>query len=135
MFLLWVSDERALNRVLVNDGQVVRFFDEKSAREYAQGIGLPLAPEEDLHLHDIDSAAHWLDTSEAPNCGVLLAIWNLAGDVAGSVNEPFEVNLPSVTPPAQRYEPEWTEEQLALLHSMIRASVDLIRSRLVPETS
>jgi hypothetical protein len=146
LFLLWVSDDWALNRVLADAGLVVSFSDE-SAREYALAENLTQAPKEELRLHDLDSAVRWLEADAEPDCRLLLAIWNLAGDVARSVNEPFEDrgavlddfynklffgnNLPSITPPGGQYHPEWTEEELGLLRARIEVAADLIRSRLV----
>jgi hypothetical protein len=147
LFLLWVSDDRALNRVLAGAGRVVWFSDEESAREYALAQNLTLAPEEELRLHDLDSAVGWLEADAEPDCRLLLAIWNLAGDVARSVNEPFEDrgevldrvydklffgnNLPSMTPPGEQYHPQWSEEELRLLRATIQIAADLIRCRVV----
>jgi hypothetical protein len=147
LFLLWVSDDWALNRVLACAGRVVSFSDEESAREYALAENLTLAPKEELRLHDLDSAVSWLEADTEPDCRLLLAIWNLAGDVARSVNEPFEDrgevlddvynklffgnNLPSMTPAGEQYHPEWTEEELRLLRATIQIAVDLIHSRVV----
>jgi hypothetical protein len=61
-FLLWVSDDWALNRVLAGAGRVVSFLDEESAREYALAQNLTLAPKEELRLHDLDSAVSWLQS-------------------------------------------------------------------------
>jgi len=107
-------------------------------------------PEEELHLHDLDSAARWLQAEAEPDCRLLFAIWNLAGDVARSVNETFEDrgealndvynklflgnSLPSITPPGEQYHPEWTEEKLGLLRASIQTAADLIRSRVVPSS-
>jgi hypothetical protein len=147
LFLLWVSDDWAVNRVLARDGRVVSFSDEESARQYALAENLTLAPKEELRLHDLDSAVSWLEVDTEPDCRILLAIWNLAGDVARSVNEPFEDrgevlddvynklffgnNLPSMTPPGKQYHPEWTEGELRLLRATIQIAIALIRSRAV----
>ena len=147
LFLLWVSDDWALNRVLADAGLLVSFSDEESAREYALAQNLTLAPKEELRLHDLDSAVRWLEADAEPDCRLLLPIWNLAGDAARSVNEPFEDrggvlddvysklffgnNLPSMTPAGELYHPEWTEEELGLLRASIEMAVDLIRSRVV----
>src|SRR5215472_5056232 len=146
LFLLWVSDDWALNRLRAEAGQVVSFSDEESAREYALAENLTLAPKEEVRLNDLDSAIRWLDADAdaEPDCRILLAIWNLAGDVARAVNEPFEDrggvldgiynklffgnNLPSMTPPGEQYQPEWTEKELGLLRARIEMAVDLIRS-------
>jgi hypothetical protein len=143
LFLLWVSDDWGLDRVLAAAGRVISFTDKASAREYALAEHLTLAPKEELHLHDVDSAIGWLETDAEPECPLLLGIWNLAGDVARSVNEAFKdrgelldkvydklffgSNLPSMTPPGEHYQPEWSEEELGLLRSMTEAAVDLIR--------
>lgn len=144
LFLLWVSDDRALDRVLADAGQVISFTDEESAREYALAEHLPLAPHEECHLHDLDSAVNWLAADGRADCRLLLDIWNLAGDVARSVSEAFEdrggaldeiydklffgSNLPSMTPPGERYQPEWATDELSLLRGRIAAAIDLIRS-------
>lgn len=151
VFLLWVSDDWAQNRVLVDGGRVVSFSDPESARGYALTQRLPLAREEELRLHGLDSAVSWLVADGEPDCSDLLAIWNLAGDVARSVNERFEDrsevvddvynklffgnNLPSMTPPGERYEPDWTQEELALLRTTIETGVDVIRSHVVASAS
>src|SRR5262249_49083932 len=127
LFLLWVSDEWGLNRVLADAGWGVSFSDDVSARGYAPAENLTPAPKEELHLHYLDSAVVWLEATAEPDCRLLLAIWNLAGDVARSVNEPFEDrgdvldvvynklffgnNLPPMTPPGEQYNPQWTEEE------------------------
>jgi len=147
LFLLWSSDDGALNRVLADAGWVVSFSDEVSAREYARAENLPLAPKQELHLHDLDRAVRWLEADAEPDCRVLLAIWNLAGDVARSVDEPFEDrgevlddvynklffgnNLPSMTTPGDQYIPEWTEEELGSLRARTEMAVHLIRDRVV----
>lgn len=144
LFLLWASDDWGLDRLLADGGRLVSFSNEESAREYAQAENLPLARREELHLHDLDDAARWLRADTEPDCGVLLEIWNLAGDVARSVNEPFEDrggvlddvynklffgnNLPSMTPRGEHFEPEWSEEELGVLRARIETAVDLIRS-------
>jgi len=107
LFLLWVSDDWARNRVLPDAGRVVSFSDEQSAREYALAENLTPAPEEDLGLHDLDSAVSWLEADTEPDRRLLLAIWNLAGDVA-------------------------RKRQRAVRHQI---AVDLIRSRVVASTS
>lgn len=100
---------------------MVSFSDEESAREYALAENLSLAPKEALRLHDLDRAVRWLEADAEPDCRLLLAIWNLAGDVARSVSEPFDdrggvlddvyhklffgSNLPSMTPPGEQYHP------------------------------
>ena len=48
VFLLWVSDDWALNRVLASVGQVAWFTDEDSARQYALTQHLALAQKEEL---------------------------------------------------------------------------------------
>jgi hypothetical protein len=138
---------RALNRVIADAGRVVSFSGEVSAREYALAKSLTLAPKEELHLRDLDSAVRWLEADAEPDCSLLLTTWNLAGDVARSANEPFAdrgealddvydklffgSNLPSMTPPGDRYNPQWTGEELGLLRARIETAVDLIRDRVV----
>jgi hypothetical protein len=147
LFLLWASDDHGLDRVLADGGRAVSFAGEGAAREYALGEHLALAPkhEYELLLNDLDGAVRWLDGDAEPDCGLLLSIWNLAGDVARGVNASFEdrgevldkvydklffgSNLPSMTPPGQRYQPEWTEEELGMLRATIKTAADLIRSR------
>jgi hypothetical protein len=124
--------------------QVTSFADEESAREYALAQHLPLAPREEPGLHDLDSAARWLETGGEPDCRLLLSIWNMAGDVARSVNEAFEdrgqalddvydklffgSKLPSMTPPGEHCQPEWTDKELGLLRTWIEQAVNLIHS-------
>jgi hypothetical protein len=89
----------------------------------------------------------WLEADVEPDCRLLIAISNLAGDVARSVNEPFEdrgaaldavysklligCNLPGMPSPGEQFNPELTEEELGLLRARIEIAVDLIRSRVV----
>ncbi|MGH3252932.1 MAG: hypothetical protein ACRDOI_42890 [Trebonia sp.] len=147
LFLLWASDDQGLDRVLADAGRVVSLAEEGAARHYAHGQHLALAPQEELVLHDLDSAVRWLQAGGEPDCGLLLTIWNLAGDVARGLSEPFEdrgevldhvydklflgSNLPSVTPPGERYQPQWPQEELGLLRATIKTAADLIRSRVI----
>jgi hypothetical protein len=147
VFLLWTSDEGVNDHVSVTEGRVVSFVDADAARQFALEQGLPLAPEEPLHLLDLDRAAEWLHEGGEPDVCVLLNVWNLARDVANSVDESFEdrgevldliydklffgLNLPAMTPPGERYVPEWTDEEVDLLRTTIGRAVDLIRSRVV----
>lgn len=144
LFLMWVSDDWALDRVLADAGRVISFTDEESAREYALAEHLPLAPQEEAHLHDFDSAVRWLEAGGEADCRLILDVWNLAGDVARGVSEAFEdrggaldevydklffgSNLPSMTPPGEQYQPEWAEEELSLLRARIETAAGLIRS-------
>jgi hypothetical protein len=79
-----------------------------------------------------------------PDCRVLLAFWNLADDVARSVNGPFENhggvledvynklffgnNLLAMTPRGEQFQAEWTEDELGVLRTRIETAVDLSRS-------
>jgi hypothetical protein len=151
LFLLWFSDGQALDRVLTDAEQVISFTDEESAREHALSRHLPLAPKGELALHDLDRVGCWLEAGGEADCCLLLAIWNLAGDVARSVNEAVEDrgealddvydklffgnNLPSMTPPGEYYQPEWTEEELSLLRTWIEQAVNLIRANVAAAAS
>src|SRR5580698_5837117 len=93
----------------------------KSARVHVRAENLTRAPAEELYPHDIDTAERWLDANIEPDCRLLLAIWNLAGDVARRVSEPHDdrgaildvvydklflgSNLPSVTSPGEQHHP------------------------------
>jgi hypothetical protein len=148
VYFLWMGDDWAKDLVLVSDDRVVLFPDVKSAREFATHQRLPFAPEEPGRPFDFDAAAAWLSDGGTPDAEILLNIWNLAGDVARSVEKPFEDrsgeldaiynkifagnNLPAMTPPGEHYEPEWDLEELALLRRIIGQGVDLIRSAVSP---
>jgi len=146
VYFLWMGDDWAKDLVLVNDGRVVIFPDVAAAQDFATHSQLPLAPDEPARPFEFDAAAAWLADGGKPDPEVLLGIWNLAGDVARSVDKPFEDrsgdldaiydkvfagnNLPAMTPPGEHYEPEWDLDELTHLRWIIGQGVDLIRSAL-----
>jgi hypothetical protein len=122
-----------------------RFIPRPRTREGLRSRTRPSArPPEELVHHDLDSAIRRAELGTQPNCSNLLNIWKLADDVARSVNEPFEsrgaeldnvynefffgTNPPAMTPPSETYHPDWTQEELALLHATVEKAVSLIRS-------
>jgi hypothetical protein len=81
-----------------------------------------------------------------PNPELLLDAWNLFGDVARSVGVPLDDrsaerhtlydklfaanNLPAVTPPGERYEPRWSESELAGLREVLAEGIQVFRAAL-----
>jgi len=139
-----MGDDWAKDLVLVDDGRVVTFRDAMSARKFALAASLRLAPDEPTRPQDLDAAAAWISDGADPDLTVPLSIWNLAGDVARSVQKPladrggildaiydkvfFGDNLPAVTPPGERFEPDWHDEEVSALRRIIDRAVDLIRT-------
>ena len=149
VYLLWTSDEGGfMDRVFVEDGHVVSCPDLDSVRSYAQERELPLDPEDPDHAVDLDAAAAWLESNGEPDVRGLLDAWNLSWDVANSIAGVFNHrgeqldavydklffgnNLPAMTPPGERYIPEWSSDELRTLRTTIQQGVALVRSALVP---
>ncbi len=101
--------------------------------------------------YDFDRIRAWC---AAPNgtgidCAAFLNTWNFLDDLArlsDGAETPYTrlsreaaacydklfwgSNLPAVTPPGERFEPDWRADELAEIHSVLEAGLDLLESEL-----
>ncbi|WP_337174528.1 hypothetical protein [Paludisphaera sp.] len=101
--------------------------------------------------YDLDRIRAWCSAPEASamNCPALLDAWNFFDDMAGmpdGADTPrgrrsrgatacyeklfWGSNLPAVTPPGERFAPEWRADELIQLRSVLEAGLDLVESEL-----
>ena len=142
--LLWASDDGA-DRVVADGNLVVAFDDLDELRAHATTLGLEVEPEPSA-LVDLDASERWCRSGGDPDPVLLIDTWNLCWDVSNGSGTAFEHrsdeldvlydklfyanNLPSVTPPGERWEPEWPQEQVAGLRELIGRGIALVRSSL-----
>jgi hypothetical protein len=141
-WLIWFGADP--DGVVCADGKVVSFRSVEGLRAYANERGLDL--DDSDAVFNLDRALEWdsdPDVVEAMNC------WNLATDVASSLDEPFDdrspakmdlydkvfraLNLPAMTRPGERYVPRWSPAELALLRAVLTEGIALVRAALVDD--
>jgi hypothetical protein len=149
-FLVWLDDEQggADDRVKLDDhGALLTFDDLPALIEACRSEGIVLADEDPSGPLDLDLLRAWIDTGGEADPRLLLNGWNLFGDVARSVGvlledrSPdrdtlynklfFANNLPAVTPPGERYDPHWSEAELAGLREVVGEGLRVFRLALV----
>jgi hypothetical protein len=101
--------------------------------------------------YDFDGIRAWCaaPAGEGIDCAAFLNAWNFFDDLAG-LSDGAETaytqlsreaaacydklfwgcNLPAVTPPGERFEPEWRADELAEVHLVLEAGLDLLESEL-----
>jgi len=144
--LLWFSNN--LDGVCTaGESSVPSFNTEDDLLLFASNNNISVSTEEPV-IHNLDAVQAWINDSksETLNCGETLAAWNLFVDVASSVpveagdfedadrklNSVYEKifwgsNLPAVTPVGERFEPDWTAEELASLVDFLAKGLGLFR--------
>jgi len=146
-YLIWVSNEE--DSVVVDaNGFVPSFRDLITLHQYAEANHYSLESEAPVR-HDLDWVAAWGKSPAAPvDCVEALSAWNLFRDVAMSIpskGTAFEKldspglpiydklfwgnNLPAVTPPGKRYNPEWSPDEIRSLVEILTAGLNLFVSR------
>ncbi|MDQ1831882.1 hypothetical protein [Massilia scottii] len=150
-YLVWYSGDE--DGVLLDAaGRIPSFASVAEVRRHADDLGLELVDEAPI-LHALDRTLAWIDDADntTVNCGNLLAAWNLFDDVSRSVGGSFDADKAatqdlymklfgggdtanSVLRPedAAVYCPAWSEEELALLRSTLRAGLSIFNNALMP---
>jgi hypothetical protein len=147
-YLIWISGSDHPDQVLEEAGRVLVFDDRESLCRHAEGHHIDLAASKLEPVFDIDAVADWVKGDEEPDPVVLLNAWNLAWDIANSTGVAFNHrggdrddvydkvfwsnNLPAMTPPGERYEPQWLPNELELLREVMSEAVHLVRSAVAP---
>jgi hypothetical protein len=143
-YLIWFSNEED-GIVVEADGSAPAFRDLAALQAYADSQHLDMLIEEPI-LHELDSVAAWLARPvHAIDCDAFLAAWNLFADLAASTGAVFEPdsertrhvydklfwgnNLPSVTPPGERYVPRWSAAERRIVRQVLGAGLALFRAR------
>ena len=116
---------------------------------YVAAHSIVLGEADNDHVHDLDVIADWLAGDDDPDAVAVLNAWNLAWDVANSTGAAFAHrggerdavydkvfwanNLPAVTPPGERYEPEWAADEIAVLSAVVSETLAVVRGALVAQ--
>jgi hypothetical protein len=137
--------------VLDDDGTVPAFgsIEEVAACALARGVALGEAGMF-ATLHNLDVVAAWLErpSAEEVDCDALLSAWNLVADVAVSVGAGLDPwadatigvyqklfwgnNLPAMTPPGERYVPEWDADEVGQIAEVLGEGLRVFRAAVRP---
>lgn len=148
-FMVWVTNDR--DGILTGeDGLVLNTSTLPGLFVMSRQCGLALLAA-DTPCYDIDWLEAWLASPDAAiDCRQLLDLWNLFGDLAASVrgrrSDEFRErdaaadntyqklfwgnNLPAVTPPGERFVPEWSAAERAELVHIMATGAQLMRAGL-----
>jgi len=140
-WVLWWTDDAGPDGVVCAGPQILSFSEVDGLRAYAIEHGLELLDE--IATFDFDAAVRWDDE---PPVKEILNCRNLVNDVALSIGLTFDDrseekdrlydkvfwgnNLPSMTPPGERFEPTWSQNEVELLQGIIGDGTALIRRAL-----
>jgi hypothetical protein len=148
-FLLWYQDERD-GFVRHPSGQLLSARSLENLASIAAEIGLSLVPDEPVH-YDFDQLQEWCDRirAEGVDCPAFLNAWNFFDDLARLHDDReshyaklsqraaqrydklfWGNNLPSMTPPGERFTPIWSAEELEDIHLVMEAGLRLIGAEL-----
>ena len=148
IFLLWYEDERDGFVRTPGGGLVVEASLDSLAAEAAE-LGVELA--EARTEYDFDRVRSWCrgPTAEGVDCQTFLDVWNFFDDLAGLHTAPgteyarlsraaaacydklfWGSNLPSVTPPGERFDPSWSPEELAAVGQVFEAGLGCLEADL-----
>ena len=134
-YLIWFTDEEGgvEDGVVTSPEALLQIFRSQSDAEIqARNLNILLS-EENPAFYDMTVISDWVDTpaAETVDCSAFDNAWNMFGDIALSTGSAFDAdrtqtrriyqklfwgcNLPSVTPPGQRYGPLWDTEEIEAL--------------------
>ncbi|NHZ78697.1 hypothetical protein F2P44_05300 [Massilia sp. CCM 8695] len=150
-YLVWYSGEE--DGVLLDSaGRVPVFASEADLRRHVDDLGLELVDETPT-LHQLDRTLAWIDDTESTtvDCDNLLVAWNLFDDVSRSVGGSYDADKAAtqllymklfyggdtannVCRPEDEavYRPAWSEEELAILRTTMRAGLSMFNNALMP---
>ena len=146
-WVIWESDDESGDQVMSEGPRAVSFGSADELRTYGIEHELHLV-EDESSLHDFDKVQTWLDHGGEPDPSELLTAWNFAGDLARVVGAEFSdrsevrdalydklfwaCNLPAVTPPGERFEPEWSDSEIEELHKLMGEALAVVADALGP---
>lgn len=150
-FVVWYQEERD-GFVRRPDGRLLHARCLEGLASAAAEIGLTLVPDEPAP-YDFDQLRGWCMGAEASgiDCPAFLNAWNFFDDLARLRDDPdsdyanlsrsaaqcydklfWGKSLPSVTPPGERFTPDWSAEELRDIRRVIEAGLRLVETELSP---
>jgi hypothetical protein len=150
-FLLWYEDERD-GFARTPDGRLLVGASLDALATSAAGLGVEWG--EAYTDYDFDRVRAWCrrPTSEGFECRAFLDAWNFFDDLAGLRTAPsseyarvseaatacydklfWGSNLPSVTPPGERFDPTWSAKELEAVRRVFEAGLAYLEAELAGE--
>lgn len=150
-FVVWYQDERD-GFVRRPDGKLIRARSLEGLIFVAAELGLSLVPDEPAK-YDFDRLREWClnATGAGVNCPEFLNAWNFFDDLAWlhddgesdyaklsrSAEQSYDKlfwgnNLPSMTPPGERFTPVWSAEELEYIRRVMEAGLKLVEAEVSP---
>jgi hypothetical protein len=138
LLFVWVTN--GADRVLLDPaGHIQRFSKKEAAQQFLSSRGFQLA-HEDVTVYDFARIRAWCAAPIAPtDPNELLDTWNMLSDIVASAAHPnnlmaladrqadasyeklfFACNLPSSTPPGERFIPTWSTQEIESLARLFR---------------
>jgi hypothetical protein len=148
-FVLWYQDERD-GFVRDPDGQLLAARSLEALASAASELGLSLV-QDGPSLYDFDKLREWCVRTEAAgvDCAAFLNAWNFFDDLARlhedrqwdyaklsqRASQTYDKlfwgnNLPSVTPPGERFTASWSAEELEEIRLVMEAGLRLLKAEL-----
>ncbi len=149
-FVVWYEDERdGFLRLPI--GSLLVASSREALTTRAKATGVRIEPETRVD-YDFDGIREWCrqPIAEGVQCPVFLDIWNFFDDLAALYTLPgtkyaqlsraaagcydklfWGNNLPSVTPPGERFDPHWSQEELAAIRQVFEAGLEFLEVELV----
>jgi hypothetical protein len=148
-YVVWYTNDRD-GLVRREDQSVVLSNTVEEARSEAARTGLTIAADLPV-LYDFDQLPDVLarEPREEPECRVLLDAWNFLGDAVESSDDGgrfdsisdeasdiyeklfWASNLPSMTPPGERFLPTWHAKETDTIRHVLEIGVEGLRSVLM----
>jgi hypothetical protein len=143
-FLWFTNDRDGIEEA--SPGKIRVFPDASSARKWGSQAGLVIAQDKPVE-YDLDRVARWCEhpAKEGIDCNTFLDVWNLFGDLGSDSSTVFRAanrrgkvlydklffgsNLPTFTPPGERYAPDWSELEVRELARVLRLGLAEFRDR------
>jgi hypothetical protein len=132
------------------DGRLLTEVSWEALTTRMEAMGISLASEDPTD-YDFDLIGIWCQrpTKEGITCSAFLNGWNFFDDLAGLHTAPttdyarlsraasgcydklfWGNNLPSVTPPGQRFDPPWSYDELAAIRQVFEAGLNMVEKEL-----
>lgn len=139
---IWYSDETK-DGFLTQNNDMLTFESEKAAFEFIRFHTSYRKPATTT-IYDMDKVQRMIDLRQPLDACVILEIWNIAGDLAGSVKTSFlgdlkddltdqiydklfyGNNLPEINTSGKIYTPQFTEEEWQKLKDILTDAISVI---------
>jgi hypothetical protein len=149
VYVIWYQDTRD-GFVRTSEGRLLCAGTLEDIRGRANELGICLVPEEVVD-YNLDRLRAWCrqPTANGVDCPAFLNAWNLLDDLAAIHDHPgtsyaqlsraaaqsydklfWGNNLPSVTPPGERYVPSWSAQELDEIRQVLEAGLGLLEAEL-----